>query len=277
MRRAYPYRELPRPQLEGVLDMLAGRYPSDEFAELRPADRVGSRRQRAARPPERAPAGGRQRRHDPRSRPLRRLPGRRHGPRRRARRGDGLRGAGRPDVPARRLQLAHRAHHPRPRARLPCAGPAGPDPVLARGGRRPPGGARPRRRRVRARDLDHARGSGPGAAARAAPARRARRREPAALPGRAAGRDRRAADRPHHRRGALPRRDRRLAPVRAQPVRRPGARPLGPGAQREPARRSTASTRRPCGRTTASSCTCPTPTTRRPATPSRSIPTPSRT
>jgi ATP-dependent Lhr-like helicase len=34
--RAAPYRDLSRPQLEGVLDMLAGRYPSDEFAELRP-------------------------------------------------------------------------------------------------------------------------------------------------------------------------------------------------------------------------------------------------
>jgi ATP-dependent helicase Lhr and Lhr-like helicase len=34
--RAYPYRDLSRPQLEGVLDMLAGRYPSDAFAELRP-------------------------------------------------------------------------------------------------------------------------------------------------------------------------------------------------------------------------------------------------
>ena len=34
--RAYPYRDLSRPQFEGVLDMLAGRYPSDEFAELRP-------------------------------------------------------------------------------------------------------------------------------------------------------------------------------------------------------------------------------------------------
>ncbi len=34
--RAYPYRDLSRAQFEGVLDMLAGRYPSDEFAELRP-------------------------------------------------------------------------------------------------------------------------------------------------------------------------------------------------------------------------------------------------
>jgi ATP-dependent helicase Lhr and Lhr-like helicase len=36
LRRAYPFRDLSRQQLENVLDMLAGRYPSDEFAELRP-------------------------------------------------------------------------------------------------------------------------------------------------------------------------------------------------------------------------------------------------
>ncbi|MGA9762517.1 MAG: crosslink repair DNA glycosylase YcaQ family protein, partial [Gaiellaceae bacterium] len=34
--RAYPFAGLSRAQLENVLDMLAGRYPSDEFAELRP-------------------------------------------------------------------------------------------------------------------------------------------------------------------------------------------------------------------------------------------------
>jgi ATP-dependent Lhr-like helicase len=33
---AAPFAELPRGQLENVLDMLSGRYPSDEFAELRP-------------------------------------------------------------------------------------------------------------------------------------------------------------------------------------------------------------------------------------------------
>jgi len=35
-RRAAPYAELPRRQFEGLLDMLSGRYPSTEFAELRP-------------------------------------------------------------------------------------------------------------------------------------------------------------------------------------------------------------------------------------------------
>src|SRR6185437_3201691 len=36
MRRAAPFSGLPRSALEAVLDMLAGRYPSDAFAELRP-------------------------------------------------------------------------------------------------------------------------------------------------------------------------------------------------------------------------------------------------
>ncbi len=36
VRRAAPYSTLTRPVLESVLDMLSGRYPSDEFAELRP-------------------------------------------------------------------------------------------------------------------------------------------------------------------------------------------------------------------------------------------------
>src|SRR6185369_11696321 len=33
---AYPFADLTSGALEGVLDMLYGRYPSDEFAELRP-------------------------------------------------------------------------------------------------------------------------------------------------------------------------------------------------------------------------------------------------
>ena len=44
VRGAYPFKDLSRTQLENVLDMLAGRYPSDEFAELRPRivwDRTG--------------------------------------------------------------------------------------------------------------------------------------------------------------------------------------------------------------------------------------------
>ncbi len=44
VRGAYPFADLSRVQLENVLDMLSGRYPSDEFAELRPRivwDRTG--------------------------------------------------------------------------------------------------------------------------------------------------------------------------------------------------------------------------------------------
>lgn len=36
VRRAAPFSELPRASFDGVLDMLSGRYPSDEFADLRP-------------------------------------------------------------------------------------------------------------------------------------------------------------------------------------------------------------------------------------------------
>ncbi|MEO8433070.1 MAG: DEAD/DEAH box helicase, partial [Acidobacteriota bacterium] len=46
VRRAAPFAELSRGSFEGVLDMLSGRYPSDEFAELRPRitwDRVGGK------------------------------------------------------------------------------------------------------------------------------------------------------------------------------------------------------------------------------------------
>jgi ATP-dependent helicase Lhr and Lhr-like helicase len=45
-RGAAPFAELPRASFEGVLDMLSGRYPSDEFADLRPRitwDRVSGR------------------------------------------------------------------------------------------------------------------------------------------------------------------------------------------------------------------------------------------
>jgi ATP-dependent Lhr-like helicase len=50
VRRAAPFADLPRKAFESVLDMLSGRYPSDEFAELRPritwnrtADRLETR------------------------------------------------------------------------------------------------------------------------------------------------------------------------------------------------------------------------------------------
>ncbi|MEH3052910.1 MAG: DEAD/DEAH box helicase [Patulibacter minatonensis] len=54
LRRAYPFRDLPRSSLEAVLDLLDGRYPSAEFSELRPRlvwDRVAGtlRARRGAR------------------------------------------------------------------------------------------------------------------------------------------------------------------------------------------------------------------------------------
>ena len=115
VRRAAPFAELPRGAFEGVLDMLSGRYPSDDFAELRPRvtwdrargrieARAGSHRlavTNAGTIPDRglygvftAGADGE------------------HGTaRRRARRGDGLRAARGRGVPARRVVVARRAHH----------------------------------------------------------------------------------------------------------------------------------------------------------------------
>src|SRR5205823_5486800 len=70
------------------------------------------------RPQGSAAASGDERRHDSRPRPVRRAPaGRATG--RRARRGDGLRGAPRPDIPARGDDLADRADHQGPRDRHP--------------------------------------------------------------------------------------------------------------------------------------------------------------
>ena len=64
----------------------------------------------------------------------------------------------------------------------------------------------------------------------------ARRRTCSRFLARAAGRDRRGALRPDDRGRALPRRDRRLAALHPDPVRRPGARAVGAGARRAAAR-----------------------------------------
>ena len=125
VRRAAPFAALPESALHAVLDMLAGRYPSEEFGELRARitwDRVTDQ---LARPPRCAAAGRHLRRHDPRSRPVHRddaRRGRRRGlARRRAGRGDGLRVAGRRRDHARHVELAGRGHHARPRDRHPGA------------------------------------------------------------------------------------------------------------------------------------------------------------
>ena len=106
VRRAYPFRDLGPRAFESTLDMLSGRYPSDEFAELRPRivwDRVEGRLPRPGRRP--APRGD-QRRHHPRSGALHGEPARRRPARRRARRGDGLRDPARRELRPRRQHLA---------------------------------------------------------------------------------------------------------------------------------------------------------------------------
>ena len=92
---------------------------------------------------------------------------------------------------------------------------------------------------------------------------RAGRPQPDRLPGRPARGDGRRPRRPHRGRRAVPRRDRRLADLHPVAVRRPGARALGDGDRgaNELGRRRSRSRR--CGRTTASPCGCPTPTSRR--------------
>ena len=90
--RTYTYAELSRAQLENVLDMLDGRYPSEEFGELRPRivwDRVAGtiRARKGSRALAITNAGTIPDRGLYSRQPARRPPGRR------ARRGDGLRGA----------------------------------------------------------------------------------------------------------------------------------------------------------------------------------------
>ena len=165
VRAAAPFETLTREALEGVLGMLAGAYPSDEFAELKPRitwDRLTRRRRGAAGRPDRR---GHQRRHDPGPRPLPGVPrgrGRHARPaRRRAGRGDGLRAARR-DARRRRRPRAPRSwrvagHQPQPGHGL--ARTRGPGQAAVLEGRlgRPAGGAGPGDRRVHARG-----GDGPG-------------------------------------------------------------------------------------------------------------------
>ena len=159
------------------------------------AHRLGPHRRSDPRAHRRAQARGHERGHDPRPRPVRRLPRGRRRPRRRARRGDGLRGARRPDVPARRLDVADRGDHPRPRARLAGTGRAGRGAVLEGRGCRPSVRARRGDRQVLARARCAPRGEGAREASRRAHARRQGRAQPADVPERASG-ARRVSSRP---------------------------------------------------------------------------------
>ena len=255
--RTYTYAELSRAQLENVLDMLDGRYPSEEFGELRPRivwDRVAGtiRARKGSRALAITNAGT--------------IPDR------------GLFSVNLPD--GRRVgeldeEMVYEA---RPgqvfllgatswrieeitRDRVvvtPAPGVPGAVPFW-----KGDSVGRPRElgeaigafsRWAVDQDSDDAR-------ARLRP-RREGGRQPARVPARAGGGDARHPERAHDRGRALPRRDRRLAAVHPLPLRRPRARGLGAGAERAHPRASTASSPTPSGPTTASSSTSPTPTSR---------------
>ena len=247
--------------------MLDGRYPSDEFAELRARDRLGPHRRRRQGPPGRAAARGHERGHDPRPRALRRPPRGRRRPRRRARRGDGLRGARRPDVPARRLHLADRGDHARPRARLAGAGRAGRGAVLEGRGRRP--ALRAGRGDRRAPRASSSRSRTTKALARLQDEHMLDERaahEPAHVPAGAAGGDRRGPV-------ATARSSSSASATRSATGGSASSRPSAAACTRRGRSRSargcasrSGSRRRRSGRTTGSRSTCPTPTRRRRST-----------
>ena len=198
--------------------------------------RVGPGLRRAERATRRTATGRHERRHDPRPRAVRGLPGRREGlAGRRARRGDGLRVPGRRRVHAGHHHLAHRGHHPRPGARLARARATGSAAVLDRRHPRPARRARRCGRSVHPRGLrdDPRAGDRPG-----------HRRRPRRVGGGQPGLADRGAEgghpggppRPAARGRALPRRARRLAAGRALAVRHAGALPLGAGDRRAAAR-----------------------------------------
>ncbi len=152
---AAPFAELSRTVFDGVLDMLSGRYPSDEFAELQAARHVGSRRRHDHRARRRQARRDRQRRHDSGSRAVRRLSRRRRtrrGARRRARRGDGVRdgASARRSCSAPRRWRVEEITHDRVLV-SPGARRAGQDAVLERRSRGTAARARPRDRQADAR------------------------------------------------------------------------------------------------------------------------------
>ena len=252
--RAHPYRDLSRAQFEGVLDMLAGRYPSDEFAELRPRvvwDRTAGVVR--ARPDARRLAvtsGGT-------------IPDR------------GLYGVFLAESGARVGELdeemvyearqgevfqlgaslvADRADHPRPGAGLARAGRARADAVLEGRRRRPPVRARPGRRRGDAHAPLPGRPRRRAPPATCTPTWTTRRRTPASSRPTARSSSSASATRSATGACACSRRS-------AAACTRRGRSPWRRGWRARSASRS-----RRCGPTTASLCGCPTRTRRRPST-----------
>ena len=220
--RTHSYAELPRQQFENVLDMLDGRYPSQEFAELRPRivwDRIAGTIR--ARPGARQLAVTNAGTIPDRGLFAVTLPdGRRVGELDEEMVYEARPG---PDVPARSDDVADRGDRPRPGDRHASARPAGRGPVLEGRHARAPARARRGDRRVLAVG---GRPDGRDARARLRP-RRTRRAQPARVPRRAAAGDARDPIGPRDRRRALPRRDRRLAAVRARRRSAAGSTPPG--------------------------------------------------
>ena len=137
VRSAHPYRRLPRSAFDQTIDLLAGRYPSTDFSELRPrlvhdhdtgmlSARPGAQRLAVT-------SGGTI--PDRGLYPVHLVAGdedKQPRPGGRARRGDGLRVTARGRDHARHHQLADRGDHGLPRHRLPRFRPERSDPVLAR-------------------------------------------------------------------------------------------------------------------------------------------------
>ncbi len=130
-----PARERPR----HARGPLSRRTSSPSFVRAIDLGPNGRRRARAHR---REAARGHQRRHDPGPRTLRRAPRGRRRTGRRARRGDGVRGARGPDVSPRSVDLADRGHHAGSCPGFPCARRARGRSLLERGRGRAAGGAR---------------------------------------------------------------------------------------------------------------------------------------
>ena len=236
VRRSANFAELSDEQFANTLDLLAGRYPSEEFSELRPRvvwNRVTDTRagpatapsawpsRRAARSPT-AGCSGCSCPTAPGSASSTRRWSTRAGPGRRscsARR----RGASRTSRSRRSPSRRRRASRGR------CRSGTATGRVV-----RSSWGGRSARSCARSASCSPAKAT-KLLRQRLRPRRAGGRQRPPVR--RRAGRvDRRGARRPHDRRRALPRRDRRLAGVPAQPVRHAGARPVGDG-HRAPADR----------------------------------------
>ena len=223
LRAPTPIADLTPAQLEGVLDMLAGRYPSDEFAELRPRI-VWDRAAGVVRGRDGAQAaGGDQRRHDPRPRPLRRVPaptarGWASWTRRWCTRAGSARRScwARPPGGSRRSPATGSSSRRRRASPARCRSGR----ATASAGRTSSGG-----RSARSAERDDQR----DAAGPLRPRRRGRPTSPT-ISTTSAG-HRRGAHRPHDRDRALPRRAGRLAHLRAVAVRGAGARAVGAGAR----------------------------------------------